>query len=83
MITGKNYIGGELSSNSSVSFKTFNPILNIENSITFFEASDIEIEKSGGITLDNIASYSHHADLISLSGLTMSAPPVDFSLHVI
>ena len=44
MITGKNYIGGELSSNSSVSFKTFNPILNIENSITFFEASDIEIE---------------------------------------
>ena len=34
MITCKNYIGGELSSNSSVSFKTFNPILNIENNIT-------------------------------------------------
>ena len=47
------------------------------------QISDIEIEISGGITLDNIASYSSHADLISLSGLTMSAPPVDFSLHVI
>ena len=43
MITGKNYIGGELSSNSSVSFKTFNPLLNIENSISFYEASDNEI----------------------------------------
>ena len=47
------------------------------------QISDIEIEISGGITLDNIASYSFHADLISLSRLTMSAPPVDFSLHVI
>ena len=43
MITGKNYIGYELSSNSTVSFKTFNPILNIENNITFFEASDIAV----------------------------------------
>ena len=47
------------------------------------QISDVEIEISGGINLDNIASYSSHADLISLSGLTMSAPPVDFSLHVI
>ena len=29
MITGKNYIGDNLSSNSSVKFKTFNPKLNI------------------------------------------------------
>ena len=47
------------------------------------QISDIEIEISGGITLENIKQYSPYSDLISLSGLTMSAPPVDFSLHVI
>ena len=46
MISGKNQIGDELSSNSNISFQTFNPKLNIENKITFFEASDSEILKS-------------------------------------
>ena len=45
--------------------------------------SDIEIELSGGINSTNIASYAPYADFISMSCLTMSAPPVDFSLHVI
>tara|TARA_B100000029_G_C17527332_1_gene942112 strand:- start:340 stop:1149 length:810 start_codon:yes stop_codon:yes gene_type:complete len=45
--------------------------------------SEIEIEISGGVNLDNIKDYALHADLISLSGLTMGAPPVDFSLHVV
>ena len=35
MITGKNYIGDNLSSNSSVTFQTFNPKSNIDNDITF------------------------------------------------
>ena len=47
------------------------------------QISDIEIEISGGITLENIMEYSPYSNLISLSALTMSAPPVDFSLHVI
>jgi len=47
------------------------------------KTSDIEIELSGGINLDNIAGYAPYADFISMSSLTMSAPPVDFSLHVI
>lgn len=47
------------------------------------QISNIEIEVSGGINLDNIKDYSLHVDLISLSGLTMAAPPVNFSLHVI
>ena len=46
MISGKNQIGDELSSNSNISFQTFNPKLNIENKITFFEASDSEILKA-------------------------------------
>jgi len=45
--------------------------------------SNVEIEISGGINLENIKDYALFADLISLSRLTMSAPPVDFSLHVI
>jgi len=47
------------------------------------QISDIEIELSGGINSTNITSYAPYADFISMSSLTMSAPPVDFSLHVI
>ena len=45
--------------------------------------SNIEVEISGGITIDNVADYAEHADFISLGSLTMSSKPVDFSLHVI
>ena len=44
--------------------------------------SDIEIEISGGITIDNIKAYAPFADFISLGSLTMAAPSIDFSLHV-
>ena len=44
--------------------------------------SDIEIEVSGGITIDNIKAYAPFADFVSLGSLTMAAPPIDFSLHV-
>ena len=43
MITGKNYIGNQLSAKGSKSYKTFNPQLNIENDFTFFEATTEEI----------------------------------------
>ena len=45
--------------------------------------SKIEVEISGGVTIDNVADYAEHADFISLGSLTMSSKPVDFSLHVI
>ena len=57
MITGKNYIGDNLSSNSSVTFQTFNPKLNIENDITFFEASDTEIQKSAELAFEAFKKY--------------------------
>lgn len=44
MITGKNYIGNALSDKGDVTFKTFNPQINLENPITFTEASPSEIE---------------------------------------
>ena len=46
------------------------------------DISDVDIEISGGITLDNIAKFAPYADYISLSSLTMASIPVDFSLHV-
>jgi NADP-dependent aldehyde dehydrogenase len=46
MITGKNYIGNQLSALGNTTYKTTNPKLNIENEYTFFEASPEEIEKA-------------------------------------
>jgi len=45
--------------------------------------SNIEIEISGGVTIENVADYAENADFISLGSLTMSSKPVDYSLHVI
>ena len=45
--------------------------------------SNIEIEISGGVTIENVAEYAKNTDFISLGSLTMSSLPVDFSLHVI
>ena len=57
MISGKNYIGDKLSSNSSITFKTFNPLINIENDILFFEASDSEIKKATKIASEAFRYY--------------------------
>ena len=47
------------------------------------QISNIEIEISGGVTIENVAEYAKNADFISLGSLTMSSSPIDFSLHVI
>ena len=47
------------------------------------QISNIEIEISGGVTIENVAEYAKNADFISLGSLTMSSLPIDFSLHVI
>ena len=39
MITGKNYIGSQKSSEGDRKFKTFNPLSNTENEVAFAEAS--------------------------------------------
>jgi NADP-dependent aldehyde dehydrogenase len=46
MITGKNYIGEKLSSQGKKIFKTFNPILNLENEWEFVEATEEEINEA-------------------------------------
>ncbi len=46
MITGKNYIGNQLSSKGTITYKTFNPQLNIENECVFTEAISEEINEA-------------------------------------
>ena len=46
MITGKNYIGNTASAAGKVRFKTFNPLLNLENDWECTEATAAEIEQA-------------------------------------
>jgi NADP-dependent aldehyde dehydrogenase len=46
MITGKNYIGNQQSAKGSKTYKTFNPVLNIENTKVFIEATSQEIHEA-------------------------------------
>ena len=45
-VTGKNYIGNKLSAKGSVTNKTFNPQLNIENECDFYEATLEEVDEA-------------------------------------
>ena len=53
MITGKNYIGSQLSGKGSKTYKTINPQLNIENEYLFNEATSDEINDA--VTLASTA----------------------------
>jgi NADP-dependent aldehyde dehydrogenase len=46
MITGKNYIGEELSATGSVTYKTIDPEANSENEFTFYEATKEEVNQA-------------------------------------
>tara|TARA_B110000263_G_scaffold64417_1_gene55608 strand:+ start:2662 stop:4188 length:1527 start_codon:yes stop_codon:yes gene_type:complete len=46
MISGKNYIGNQLKASGSVTHKTINPKLNIENPTPFFEATVEEVNQA-------------------------------------
>ena len=43
MISGENFIGSERSAKGSKKFKTFNPVLNLENEVEYVEATTEEI----------------------------------------
>lgn len=57
MITGKNYIGNKLSANGSVSNKTFNPKLNIENKHSFYEATIEEVNEAATLADQAFKEY--------------------------
>ncbi|MFD2568798.1 aldehyde dehydrogenase (NADP(+)) [Pseudotenacibaculum haliotis] len=57
MITGKNYIGNQLSANGSKTFKTFNPVSNTENEQVYSEASVEEIHEAVALASQAFAEF--------------------------
>ncbi|MCF7568303.1 aldehyde dehydrogenase (NADP(+)) [Sabulilitoribacter arenilitoris] len=58
MITGKNYIGNQLSAKGSKTFKTFNPLLNIENQWEITEASQEDVNQAAELAAEAFKTYS-------------------------
>ena len=58
MITGKNYVGNQLSAKGNKVFKTFNPLLNIENEWEITEASAEEINEATQLAAESFKIYS-------------------------
>jgi len=58
MITGKNYIGNRLAGSGTKTYKTFNPLLNIENENVFIEASTEEINEAAFLASDAYIAYN-------------------------
>lgn len=61
MITGKNYIGGQLIANGNKNYKTFNPQLNCENSWEFTEATPEEINQTVVLASKAYDSYKNYS----------------------
>ncbi len=59
MITGKNHIGNQQSAKGKVTFKTFNPQLNVENENTFYEATTDEIDESVSLATKSFQEFSN------------------------
>ncbi len=57
MITGKNYIGNQLSAKGSKTYKTFNPQLNLENDYVFTEATSGEIDEAIDLASEAFKEY--------------------------
>jgi len=61
MITGKNYIGKQLSASGNKTFKTFNPLFNIENPWEMTEASLKEVNEAAELASAAFKVYSKYS----------------------
>lgn len=59
MITGKNFIGEKRSAKGNTDYKTFNPLLNMENEYIFVEATSEEIEEAVALADSAFKTYSN------------------------
>lgn len=57
MITGKNYIGNLLSAKGNITYKTFNPQLNIENEHVYTEVTSEEINEAVGLATNAFKEF--------------------------
>ncbi|UOB17853.1 aldehyde dehydrogenase (NADP(+)) [Abyssalbus ytuae] len=63
MITGKNYIGEELSNKGDITFKTFNPNENKETEPVFYEATINEVDRAVEKAAKAFYSYKKKTDV--------------------
>jgi len=63
MITGKNYIGNELSSQGLITYKTINPETNSENETIFYEATREEVDKAMELATKAFKTYKKISDI--------------------
>ncbi|WP_335965712.1 aldehyde dehydrogenase (NADP(+)) [Galbibacter sp. PAP.153] len=57
MITGKNFIGNKTSSKGTITYKTFNPVLNKETPWAFKEATSDEINEAVSLAVEAFKEY--------------------------
>lgn len=57
MISGKNYIGQELSAGGETTFTTYDPLSERSNPTTFYEAAEAEINEAVRLATEAFASY--------------------------
>jgi len=57
MITGKNYLGNQLSNKGTKTYKTFNPLLNIENDVIYYEATSEEINQAVSLASEAFSEF--------------------------
>ena len=60
---GKNYVGNTLAASGSITYKTFNPLLNTENETVFYEATAEEIGKAVELAKDAFTHFSATPDI--------------------
>ena len=58
MITGENHLGNQRSAKGTKTYKTFNPLLNIENNQVFYEATSEEINQAVDLASDAFKVFS-------------------------
>ena len=73
MITGKNYIGNQLSAKGTKTYKTFNPLLNIENKKIFYEATPGEIDDAVALAVQSFREFKNISRLRKVEFLTTIA----------
>ena len=59
MIKGKNFIGNKRSNKGTNTFRTFNPLLNIENEPIYYEATQQEIDDAVTLATDAFKIYKN------------------------
>jgi 2,5-dioxopentanoate dehydrogenase len=82
-ISGKNHIGNKLSAEGSLTFKTFNPLENRENSISYHEATDSEIDEACLLAKNAFHTYKNTSSATRASFLDLIAEKLELNREIL